>query len=66
MIIAFVLLNTNEKVQKNQQQIIEENARLKQESAEKYFSDKICPQGMSTLYANYNGDNDISILYEQQ
>lgn len=44
-------------------EVIAQNEELMKQITEEYFSDKICPQGMSTLYSNYHGKNDLNDLY---
>lgn len=46
--------------QKNE---IQTNKELRAEKTEEYFSDKVLPQGVSTLYGKYNGDNEKNDLY---
>lgn len=42
---------------------IQTNEELRTEKIEEYFSDKVLPQGVSTLYGIYNGKNDKNDLY---
>ena len=36
-----------------------------QEEVKKYYVDKITPSGISKLYGNYNGDNDLNDFYRK-
>ena len=44
-------------------EVIAQNEELMKQITEEYFSDKICPQGMATLYGKYHGQNDLNDLY---
>ena len=51
--------NATEQLQQEKIKQQEDLANL----ANEYFSDKICPKGMATIYGHYNGSNDINDLY---
>ena len=62
--VTLALIITKKKKEDDLQHQITAKEEFMEEAAKKYFSDKICPQGMSTLYSKYDGDNDINILYK--
>ena len=63
LIITLHIMNSKKEAEEELQQQITEKEEFLKEATEKYFSDKICPQGMATLYSNYHGDNDLNDLY---
>ena len=52
---------------KNSDELVEESLKIREEETKEmikdYLSDKICPQRMATLYAEYEGKNDLNDLY---
>lgn len=61
LIIIFIILKY---ITINQDAIEEENERaIIEETVKTYFSDKVLPQGVSSLYGNYQGKNDKNDLY---
>ena len=62
--IALYILKFEKRKEDNLQRQISAKEEFLEEATKNYFSNKICPQGMSTLYSKYKGDNDINILYE--
>lgn len=63
LIIALSILIANKKkVEQMQEEKISREEDLANLTTQ-YFSDKICPQGMATIYGQYDGSNDINDLY---
>lgn len=63
LILTIILLRVFTKTPK-QEDNVEQEVQIRQEKTQEYFSDKVMPQGISTLYKRYNGKNDKNDLYK--
>ena len=62
MIILLAVVD-NLKSKQDMQEEDKSNQEIHKEVVEEYYSDQILPQGVSTLYRKYNGQNDKNDLY---
>ena len=61
--ITLKILNAKKEADEELEIQLTEREELSANAKEQYFSDKICPQGMATIYTKYDGSNDINDLY---
>ena len=63
LVITLKELNSKRQAEEELQAQLAEREEKTDDAVKEYFSDKIIPQGMATLYGQYNGSNDINDLY---